>query len=208
MSLQPGENKKEVRMLKNFTDTASGIITIYMFIIVIRIVLTWFQPGYSSNPNSIITKLTDPYLNFFRRMGFVIGHLDFSPILAIVTLVILSTIFMQIGIYGKITAGIILSIILTSVWSALASLLTFFILIIVIRLFMLFFKSNTFSPLTSSLDSLLVPLSSYVAAIFIKESASSYQTNLIILVVLALVIRLFVPFIVAFLSGIFISLPF
>ena len=39
-----------------------GIISIYMIIIFLRVLLTWFQGAYLGKTQEIITKITDPYL--------------------------------------------------------------------------------------------------------------------------------------------------
>lgn len=54
----------------------------YMLILTVRIISSWFPELQSSRVIGITQTLTDPYLNFFRRIIPPIGVLDISPILA------------------------------------------------------------------------------------------------------------------------------
>ncbi|MCP5513878.1 MAG: YggT family protein [Spirochaetales bacterium] len=195
-------------MLKNFTDFLGGAVSIYMFILLIRIMMTWFSPQRANDPNSIFVKLCDPYLNIFRKMGFRFGNVDFSPIVAITLLVIAGSILQQLGIYGTITFGIILSVFVKAFWSAAASLIFFIGIIVLIRLFLLYFTSNTFSPVISSIDAMLVPMASSAASVFFKNAASSYQTNLLVFFGMLVASYFIGNFAVSFLSAIFITIPF
>jgi len=62
-------------------------IQIYLFLIIVRVLLTWFPSiDWLSPPFSILSQLTDPYLNLFRSIIPPLGGLDLSPILAILLL--------------------------------------------------------------------------------------------------------------------------
>ncbi len=195
-------------MLKNLFEFLSGAISIYMFLIIIRIIMTWFSPQNANDPRSVLLKLCDPYLNFFKRMGFVFGHVDFSPIIAITVLVIAGNILTQFSVYGKITFGILLSVIIKALWSAAGSLIVFIIIIVVIRLLILFLKPNTFSPILSSIDSMLVPMAAKAASLFMKSSVTTFQTNLMVFGALLIGVYYVANFAVNVLTGIFINIPF
>ena len=56
----------------------------YFALLLIRIILSWFPNiNWLSPPFSILSQLTDPYLNVFRSFIPPLGGIDFSPILAI-----------------------------------------------------------------------------------------------------------------------------
>jgi YggT family protein len=66
-------------------------IYIYFVLLIIRILLTWFPTvNWSSPPFSILSQLTDPYLNLFRSLLPPLGGIDFSPMLAIFALTIVA----------------------------------------------------------------------------------------------------------------------
>ena len=61
----------------------------YTWMLIIRVISSWF-PEYSDHPIlRFIRFYTDPYLNFFRRFIPPLGMLDLSPIVAFVALQII-----------------------------------------------------------------------------------------------------------------------
>ncbi|MFB2923482.1 MULTISPECIES: YggT family protein [Aerosakkonema] len=59
-------------------------VNIYVVLLIIRILLGWFPNlNWYDPPFSILSQLTDPYLNIFRSFIPPLGGIDFSPILAI-----------------------------------------------------------------------------------------------------------------------------
>lgn len=78
------------------SQALTRFIQIYLVLIIIRILLSWFpNVDWLSPPFSILSQLTDPYLNLFRSIIPPLGGLDLSPILAIFLLQFLSSIFSQ-----------------------------------------------------------------------------------------------------------------
>jgi YggT family protein len=73
-----------VLMLINVISTFIGI---YTLLLVIRVLLTWFpNVNWFDPPFSVLSQLTDPYLNLFRSIIPPLGGMDFSPMLAIILL--------------------------------------------------------------------------------------------------------------------------
>ncbi len=59
------------------------IFTLYNLALLIRVILSWIQSGYYTNPFvSFIYKITDPVLQPLRRQIPTFGGLDFSPLIA------------------------------------------------------------------------------------------------------------------------------
>lgn len=74
-------------------------LNIYLAIIFVRILLSWFPNVDWSNPFfSAIMQLTDPYLNIFRSIIPPIGGIDISAILAIIALQILRSTIAGAGV--------------------------------------------------------------------------------------------------------------
>lgn len=72
------------------TKTLDSFIQIYMLLLIVRILLTWFQTlGWANQIISFLSPITDPYLNLFRSFIPPIGAIDISPILAILVLQII-----------------------------------------------------------------------------------------------------------------------
>lgn len=73
--------------LSLLTNTIAKFVAIYTVILIIRILLSWFPNiNWFDPPFSIVSQLTDPYLNLFRSIIPPLGGLDFSPMLAILLL--------------------------------------------------------------------------------------------------------------------------
>ncbi|MFB2982527.1 YggT family protein [Microseira sp. BLCC-F43] len=72
--------------------TLAQFLQIYSVLLIIRILLTWFpNVNWYDPPFSILAQLTDPYLNIFRSFIPPLGGMDFSPILAILLLNLVSS---------------------------------------------------------------------------------------------------------------------
>ena len=64
----------------------SMIFKILYFLIVIRIILSWFQVDPYSEVAAVLYRVTDPILLPFRRLPLQIGMIDLSPIVAFLAL--------------------------------------------------------------------------------------------------------------------------
>lgn len=74
------------------TDSLANFLNIYLLLIFVRILLSWFQgAGWAQQVMSYLSPITDPYLNIFRSVIPPLGGIDLSPILAIFSLQIISS---------------------------------------------------------------------------------------------------------------------
>ena len=65
----------------------STFLSIYTVLLIIRILLSWFpNVDWLNPPFSVLSQLTDPYLNVFRSIIPPLGGVDLSPILAFLLL--------------------------------------------------------------------------------------------------------------------------
>ncbi|MCF4967202.1 YggT family protein [Nostoc sp. CMAA1605] len=72
-------------------NTLVTFITIYSYLLIIRVLLTWFPSiNWYNQPFTALSQVTDPYLNLFRSIIPPLGGMDFSPILAFVVLNLLT----------------------------------------------------------------------------------------------------------------------
>ncbi|MDD4202020.1 MAG: YggT family protein [Candidatus Omnitrophica bacterium] len=62
------------------------VFSIIYFLLIIRIVLSWFQIYSYSEIIQILYKITDPILRPFRRLPLRIGMIDLSPMVAFLVL--------------------------------------------------------------------------------------------------------------------------
>ncbi len=84
-------------VISNIFGVLSQTLFIYSYILIIRVLLTWFPNLDWSNPIlSNISAISDPYLNLFRGIIPAIGGLDISPILAFVVLNIAQNLLVKV----------------------------------------------------------------------------------------------------------------
>jgi YggT family protein len=92
----------------SIADFLSALIYVYTLLIILYIVIQLlftigFRPPYSRTTDAILGFLRDicePFLSIFRRVIPSFGGLDFSPLLAIVTLQILNNVVVGRLIHG------------------------------------------------------------------------------------------------------------
>lgn len=81
-------------------------LNIYFVLLLIRVLLSWFPNlNWYNPPLSVLSQLTDPYLNIFRSIIPPLGGIDFSPMLAILLLQFVASAFMQVA-GGSMAAGL------------------------------------------------------------------------------------------------------
>jgi len=62
--------------------TLETFLTIYLYLMIARVLLSWFPNiNWYDPPFSILSQLTDPYLNLFRSIIPPLGGIDFSPMI-------------------------------------------------------------------------------------------------------------------------------
>ena len=74
-------------MVKEIFGVLGETLQIYSFILIVRVLLTWFPNiDWSNGVLAAICSITDPYLNLFRGIIPPIGGFDISSILAFLLL--------------------------------------------------------------------------------------------------------------------------
>ncbi|MFD1319483.1 YggT family protein [Loigolactobacillus zhaoyuanensis] len=62
------------------------LIDIYMFILVIYVLMSWFPNAYQTKLGQLLGRLSEPYLNIFYRFVPPIAGLSFAPMIALLVL--------------------------------------------------------------------------------------------------------------------------
>jgi len=132
---------------------------IYSLLILIRIIISWFGGAITGKPVDLLVRVTDPYLDWWRRaLNLRLGFLDLSPVAAIVSLSLIQNIFHSISVFNKILFGNIIAIILLSIWSVASFLLGFCMVIIILRLIAFITNRDIYSSFWRVIDSISQPL--------------------------------------------------
>jgi YggT family protein len=184
-----------------------GFTSLYMILIFIRIMLTWFSGARYGRPVELLYRITDPYLDWFRRFPLRAGVLDLSPILALAVLSVANNVFMTLGRFGYITLGIILAMLLSAVWSAMAFLIVFFIIVLALRFIAYLTNQDVYRSFWAIIDTLSRPVIYRINRILFRNRLVNYLTGIISSIAVLLVLRIGLGFLVYFAIGVLRRLP-
>lgn len=163
-------------------STLSAIVSFYSLLCLISIFMTWIPGVKFTKVGRFISSLCDPYLNLFSRFGWLrIANIDFSPIISIGILSLISSILGRITATGRIYFGGILASVLSMILSVCSSLLTIFALLILIRWIVLIINHGQVSYNSGwyQIDLMLQRFVYKIGNTFVKKNLS-YSTALLI----------------------------
>lgn len=164
----------------------SALLTVYMLLLVVRIVLTWVSMDHGHQAVRILQAITDPYLEWFRRFRFLVfGAIDFSPVAAILVINFLADLTRRVAMEGQISVGIVLSILVQLVWGAVAFLLLLVGLLALARYLGIRFRWGG-PMLWTMIDSILQPPAYALGRKLKPGTFLSYTTTLVLLAVVTL----------------------
>lgn len=196
--------------MRTVLSLLSAIIIIYTILCLIAIFITWIPGAKFTKFGKFITAITDPYLRLFSRRGWLrFGNIDFSPIIAIAILSVLSSILGGITTTGRLYFGGILATILGMIWSVSSSILTIFFLLIFIRWIVLLINKGQVSTNSAwyQLDLMLQKFVYKIGNTIIKNNLT-YQKALLISWIVLLVAGVILRILFMILIGLCNSIPF
>jgi len=159
----------------------AGLLGLYFLLIIIRIFLTWFSGAEFGRPVEILARITDPYLDWWRRrLNLRAGYLDLSPIAAMAALSVAQTICSAIAQTGRITLGLMLVVCLSALWSAVSFILGFCIVVLVLRLIAYIINANMFGTFWRVIDSISNPLMYRINRIIFRNRLVHFTTSIIV----------------------------
>lgn len=141
-----------------------AVVVVYLVLVVLRIIITWFRGAEHHAPTEILARVTDPYLRWFQRLRFLrVGVLDFSPAAAILVLIVAGNVLQRLAAAQRVTAGIILAQVLLVTWSAASVLVVVFMIMAVARAFIAAMRWEQGGGLLTVLDQTLQPMVTFVS---------------------------------------------
>ena len=179
--------------LMGIASFLAALISLYSLLIWLRIVLTWIRlPGQGGeNPLShYLGKIVDPYLNWFKGISsFKRSHIDLTPLIALAVLSVVQSILRLFGSYGKITVGMVLALMLNTLWSFLLSPILWFVMALLgVRLYFCYKRGPNTIAYIKMIDSLVGGVLNWVQRLFYKDKTINDRqlvlTSLIFFVVL------------------------
>lgn len=192
-----------MRLLMNILSALTGL---YMLLIFIRIMLTWFSGANYGRPLEILSGITDPYLDWFRRFPALrAGFLDLSPIVAMAVLSLVNQVFSTLAQYGAIRLGIILAMVLSALWSAASFILGFFLVVLGLRLIGYLTSRDVYnSTFWRIVDTISQPVLYRIKRVLFQRRLVHYLTGIIasmgVLLALILVLGRVIKFATVFLA--------
>jgi YggT family protein len=179
-----------------------------MVLISVRIILTWFTWSGDSGLVDILSRITDPYLDWFRRFSALrVGFLDLSPIVALGLLSLLNRILSTLAYFGRITIGIILALAVQAVWAAVSFILGFLIVILILRLIAQIMRRNINSPFWRIVDTISKPALFRINRFIFKDRIVDFRTGIILSIVSLALIYMILQILVFLVSGVLARLP-
>lgn len=162
--------------LMGIASFLAALISLYSLLIWVRIVLTWIRfPGQSAeNPLSqFLGRIIDPYLNWFRGISTLRrSHIDLTPLVALAVLSVVQSILRLFGSYGKITVGMVLALVLSTLWSFLISPILWFVMAVLgVRLYFCYKRGPNTLAYIKMIDSLVGGVLNWVQRLFYKGKA-------------------------------------
>ncbi len=73
-------------LFKSLAFLFNTIFNILYFLLIVRIILSWFAANPYNEIVQLLYRVTDPILAPFRRLPLQMGPIDFSPIVAFLAL--------------------------------------------------------------------------------------------------------------------------
>jgi YggT family protein len=186
----------------------TAIIYFYILLLSLRIILSWFQGSVYGRPWEILIRVTDPYLSLFSRLHFLRqGMFDFTPLAAILTLVIVLRIIDSVGRFGRISLGIFLGVVTGAIWSAVAFLIVLFLILAILRAILLAISSTRSSRITGALGFMVEPAVSLVRRVLPIRQTLSESQYLYLTIASLFILRLLGGLLFGLLIRLFYNLP-
>lgn len=169
-------------MLKILINTAAGAVSLYSTLCFFRIILTWFPSLNYSTIGKFLSSICDPYLNLFSRLPLRIGMFDFTAMIAIGILYVISSILGNISASGYISLSMILANLLSIVWSIASSIATVIMIIFIVRYLVSIFSrtSNQYDSPWQRFDDAIRNMVFKICNFFTGGRSISYKTALLI----------------------------
>jgi len=195
--------------MKSIFGFFAAITGVYSILIFIRIIFSWFGNMVSGKPMEIISKITDPYLEWFRRnLNLRIGFLDFSAVVAIVFLSLLQSMFYTLARSEVVSVGSMIAAVLSALWTIISFIIGFYLVIIALRAFAYFTNRNIYSAFWQTIDNIYQPFMYKMNRIIFGNKIGHFLKGMIITFLLLLLLmfggRLLINLLVSLISDKFV----
>ncbi|SIQ89649.1 YggT family protein [Alkalispirochaeta americana] len=197
-------------MIQPIARVASSLLSLYMMVIFIRIIMTWFRGVHYGRAYLFLTSITDPYLDWFRRNTPVrLGMMDFSPVVGILALGFAQNILTEVAHTGTVTMSFLLLVIVSSVWSVVSFFFTIFLILGLIRLAGILAGLDTGGGrFWIVIEQILNPVLQVVVRPFLRGRFTNYRDSLLIYCGVLLAVLVGGRFLLRFILALIGQIPF
>jgi YggT family protein len=191
-----------------FWHLLSGLLVVYIILISMRFLLSWF-PASASGPGwRALLRFTDPYLRLFQGISFLRrGLFDFTAVAAVLVLIVALDLSRALAAGGRFTLGLLLGTLAGALWSGLSFLLILFIAAAALRLIFRLFTRRYENPVGELLEALVRPAVSAARAL-LPRSVSKEEHLLVVVIVALLIAHLLGALLFGLLRAALLALPF
>lgn len=197
-------------MIQTILSVIAALLSLYTLLCLASVIMTWIPGAKFTKVGRFISRLCDPYMNFFSRKGlFRLGNVDFSPIISLGLLSLASTIIGGIQSTGKIYIGGILATVLYSIWGIVQSLGGLLFLLILIRWIALLASHGVtpYDSIWTRFDQMLNNIVYKISGTFYKKPIN-YQNSLLVSWIVLLIFEIAGTFLINILTGLCYKIPF
>jgi YggT family protein len=180
----------------------SALLLVYMLLLSLRVLLTWFQGSSYGKAWYHLSRITDPYLRLFRGIKFLhLGGWDLTPIAGFILIIIVQNVIISLLRFRSITLGIILAVAVRAIWQSFIGILFILAVLCIIRIIGLFISRSQAHPGWRFLDLVLRPIATRIERTFKKQMGYAPALSLAVVSILItwLVGGLLVNYVVLFL---------
>ena len=184
-------------------------VGIYSLLIFIRIIFSWFGKAVTGKPIQLIGKITDPYLEWWRNtLNLRIGIFDISPVIAIAAVSVVQNIFSSLARFNRFSLGNLLSVVLLSAWSVVAFVLSFCLIVIIIRLIAHLTNRNLRTPFWNIINEISQPVLYRINRIIFNRNIPRFINGIAVSIIALAILRIGGGLIMPKLAGFLSRLPF
>jgi YggT family protein len=191
---------------------ASFAVSVFTLLCVLKVMLSWFSssPAFSlAKVQRAVDSITGWYFRLFSGVRWLRrGPYDFTPVLALVLLVIPSSVFSMLAYYGRVAIGVILASLLQACWSALAFFLGLIIILFIVRLVVFALKLNALSPFAQAVEMLSDSALYRVSRLFFGKRIVSLGARLAVGIISLTLVFVVGQVLCGLLSAWLVALPF
>ena len=192
-----------------FWHLLSGLLVVYVILISMRFLLSWFPGSASGSGWRALLRFTDPYLRLFRGLSFLRrGLFDFTAVAAVLVLIVALDLSRALAAGGRFTLGLVLGTLAGALWSGLSFLLILFIAAAVLRLIFRLFTRRYENPVGELLEALVRPAVSAARGLLPRAVAWKEEHLLLVVIVALLLVHLVGALLFGFLRTALLALPF